>query len=155
MEQGRVAVCRAFGFSFKETVDPLYPMGIYSIPEIGAVGLSEEAAAAQGIDYEIGRAWFRSNTRAIISGTSEGLLKLVFRRDDRRLLGVHVIGDIAAELIHEGQAVLHHGGTIDYFIHSTPNVPTHAEAYKYAAYDALRRLTAGSRRASGTPHLQR
>jgi NAD(P) transhydrogenase len=140
MEQGRVAACRAFCLSFKETVDPLYPIGIYAIPEIGAVGLSEEAATAEGIDYETGRCWFRSNTRAIISGTSEGLLKLIFRRDDRRLLGVHVIGDIAAELIHEGQAVLHHGGTLDYFIHSTSNVPTHTEAYKYAAYDGLQRL---------------
>jgi NAD(P) transhydrogenase len=153
MEQGRVAACRAFGFSFKETVDPLYPIGIYSIPEIGAVGLSEEAAAAQGIDFETGTCWFRSNTRAIISGTSEGLLKLVFGRDDRRLLGVHVIGDIAAEMIHEGQAVLHHGGTIDYFIHSTSNVPTHAEAYKYAAYDGLQRLAGGSGRTTADPHV--
>jgi NAD(P) transhydrogenase len=155
MEQGRVAACRAFDLSFKETVDPLYPIGIYAIPEIGAVGLSEEAAAAKGVDYETGRCWFRSNTRAIISGASEGLLKLVFQRDDRRLLGVHVIGDIAAELIHEGQAVLHHGGTIDYFIHSTPNVPTHTEAYKYAAYDGLQRLTAESGPTKGDARVTR
>lgn len=140
MEQARVAACHAFGIPFKETVDPLAPFGVHSIPEVAMVGLSEEAAAAEGIDYEVGRGWFAQNTRARITGSTEGLIKLVFRREDRGLLGVHILGDIAGELIHQGQAVLHQGGTIDYFIHATFNVPTRSDAYKYAAYDGLQRL---------------
>ena len=140
-EQGRVAVCHAFGIPFKETVDPLPPFGVYSIPEVGMVGMTEESAAAAGIDHEVGRSWFAQNPRARIAGTTDGLVKLVFRRDDRTLLGVHVVGDIASELVHIGQAVLHVGGTIDRFIHTTFNVPTYAEAFKYAAYDGLQRLS--------------
>jgi NAD(P) transhydrogenase len=144
MEQGRVAACHAFGIPFKQTVDSLPPFGVYSIPEIAMVGLTEEAAAADGLDFEVGRAWFANNTRATIAGTTDGLVKLVFGRDDRKLLGVHILGGSAAELIHQGQAVLHFGGTIDYFIHTTFNVPTESEAYKYAAYDGLQRLPRSS-----------
>jgi NAD(P) transhydrogenase len=140
MEQGRVAVCYAFGIPFKETVDPLAPYGVYSIPEVAMAGLTEEAAAERGVDYEVGRGWFAANTRATIAGATDGLVKLVFARADRRLLGVHVLGDMAAELVHLGQAALHFGATIDYFIHTTFNVPTQSEAYKYAAYDGLQRL---------------
>jgi NAD(P) transhydrogenase len=142
MEQGRVAACYALGIPFKETVDPMPPFGVYSVPEAAGVGLTEEGAAAQGIDYEVGRGWFASNSRATIAGATDGLVKLVFRREDRKLLGVHILGDLAAELVHQGQAVLTYGGTIDYFIHSTFNVPTEGEAYKYAAYDGLQRLKA-------------
>jgi len=142
MEQGRVAACYALGIPFKQTVDPSPPFGVYSIPEAAMVGLTEESAAERGIDYEVGRGWFANNSRATIGGATDGLVKLVFRRDDRKLLGVHVLGDLAAELVHQGQAVLNYGGTIDYFIHSTFNVPAHSEAYKYAAYDALQRLQA-------------
>jgi NAD(P) transhydrogenase len=145
MEQGRVAACHAFGIPFKDTVDQLPPSGVYSLPEVAMVGLTEQAATDRGIDYEVGRAWFASNTRANISGETAGLLKLVFRGDDRRLLGVHVLGTLATELVHLGQAVLHFGGTIDYFIHTTFNLPTLTDAYKYAAYDGLQRL---SRRAT-------
>jgi NAD(P) transhydrogenase len=144
MEQGRVAACHAFGIPFKQTVDPLPPFGVYSIPEVAMVGLTEEAAAANGLDYEVGRAWFANNTRATIAGATDGLVKLVFGRADRKLLGVHVLGGSAAELIHQGQAVLYFGGTIDYFIHTTFNVPTESEAYKYAAYDGLQRLARSS-----------
>jgi NAD(P) transhydrogenase len=140
MEQGRVAACHAFGIPFKETVDPLAPYGIYSIPEVSMVGLSEEAAAAEGLDYEVGRGWFAQNTRANIAGSTEGLVKLVFRREDRVVVGVHILGEIASELIHQGQAVMHEGGAIDHFIHATFNVPTRSDAYKYAAYDGLQRL---------------
>ena len=98
------------------------------------------ACHEKGIDYEVGRGLFARNTRARIAGTTEGLVKLVFRRSDRVLLGVHIIGDLAAELIHLGQVVASQEGTIDYFIHSTFNVPTFSEAYKYAAYDGLQRL---------------
>jgi NAD(P) transhydrogenase len=142
MEQARVAACYALGISFKEIVDPMPPFGVYSVPEVAMVGLTEESAAAQGIDYEIGRGWFAGNARATIAGATDGLVKLVFRRDDRKLLGVHVLGDNATELVHQGQAVLTYGGTIDYFINSTFNVPTASEVYKYAAYDGLQRLHA-------------
>ncbi len=141
MEQGRVAACHAFGIPFKDTVDPLAPLGVYSVPELAMVGMTEEAARDAGIDVETGRTPFETNARARIAGATEGLVKLVFAREDRRLLGVHIVGDDAAELIHIGQAVLHAGGTIDYFIHSTFNVPTLSEAYKYAAYDGLQRLS--------------
>jgi NAD(P) transhydrogenase len=140
MEQGRVAACHAFGIPFKETVDPLPPYGIYSIPEVAMVGLTEEAATRQGIAYEVGRGWFSRNIKAVIDGGTDGLVKLVFRREDRVLLGVHILGDIASELIHQGQAVMHEGGVIDRFIHATFNIPTRSEAYKYAAYDGLQRL---------------
>jgi NAD(P) transhydrogenase len=142
MEQGRVAACSAFRIPFKETVDPIPPFGVYSLPEAAMVGLTEERAAEQEIDYEVGRGWFADNSRATIAGATDGLVKLVFRREDRRLLGVHVLGDLAAELVHQGQAVLNYGGAIDYFIHNTFNVPTQSEAYKYAAYDGLQRLAA-------------
>jgi NAD(P) transhydrogenase len=140
MEQGRVAACYAFGIPFKETVDPLAPYGVYTIPEAAMVGLTEEAAAERGLDHEVGRGWFAANARATIAGATDGLVKLVFARADRRLLGVHVLGEDAAELIHLGQAAVHFGATIDYFIHTTFNVPTRSEAYKYAAYDGLQRL---------------
>jgi NAD(P) transhydrogenase len=142
MEQGRVAACYALGIPFKETVDPMPPYGVYSVPEAAMVGLTEEDAAARGIAYEVGRGWFAGNTRATIAGAEDGLVKLVFATEDRKLLGVHVLGDHAAELVHQGQAVLNYGGTIDYFIHSTFNAPTESEAYKYAAYDGLQRLHA-------------
>jgi NAD(P) transhydrogenase len=92
MEQGRVAACYALGIPFKETVDPMPPFGVYSIPEVAMVGLTEEAAASKGIDYEVGRGWFANNARATIAGATDGLVKLVFKRDDRKLLGVHVLG---------------------------------------------------------------
>jgi NAD(P) transhydrogenase len=142
MEQGRVAACYALGIPFKKTVDPMPPFGVYSVPEVAMVGLTEEGAAAQAVDHEVGRGWFAGNTRATIAGATDGLVKLVFERESRRLLGVHVLGDHAAELVHLGQAVLNSGGSIDYFIHSTFNVPTESEAYKYAAYDGLQRLQA-------------
>lgn len=137
MEQARIAACCAFDLPLKRTSDLLPPYGVYSVPEVAMVGLTEEAAAAQGIDYAAGRARFAANTRAAISGAIDGMVKLVFERDTLRLLGVHVLGEAATELVHLGQAVLHFGGTIEYFIHSTFNVPTMSEAYKYAAYDGL------------------
>jgi NAD(P) transhydrogenase len=143
-EQGRVAMCHAFDIPFKDTVDPSPPFGIYSIPEVAMVGLTEEAAAAAGIDAVSGRHGFGSNPRSLIAGTTYGFIKLVFRRDDRRLLGVHIVGEEAAELIHVGQAVMHAGETIDRFIHTTFNLPTRSEVYKYAAYDGLQQLAGRS-----------
>ena len=144
MEQGRVAVCHAFDIPFKETVDPLPPFAVYSIPEAAMVGLAEESAEDRGADPEVGRGWFAENAKATISGFTEGLVKLVFRRSDRRLLGVHILGDGASELIHTGQAVIHAGGTIDRFIHTTFCAPTRSEVFKYAAYDGLQRLSGRS-----------
>lgn len=138
-EQGRVAMCHAFDIPFKDTVDPLPPFGIYSIPEVAMVGMTEAAAAEAGIDAEVGRSRFADNPRSLIAGTTYGFIKLVFRRDDRRLLGVHIVGEEAAELIHLGQAAMHAEQSIDLFIHTTFNLPTRAEAYKYAAYDGLQR----------------
>lgn len=143
-EQGRVAMCHAFDIPFKETVDPLAPFGIYTMPEVGMVGMTEAAAAADGIEAEVGRAYFADNPRSVIAGTTNGMIKLVFAVEDRRLLGVHIVGEEAGELIHAGQAVIHLGGTIDQFIHTTFALPTRSDVYKYAAYDGLQRLQ-GSR----------
>jgi NAD(P) transhydrogenase len=140
MEQARVATCHAFGIDFKHMVHPITPIGVYSIPEAAGVGLTEQAAIADGIDYELGIAPFARNSRAIVSGTTKGFVKLVFRPGDRRLLGAHVLGELATELVHHGQVVLQHEGTIDTFIQAVYNVPTLTETYKYAAYDGLQRL---------------
>ena len=137
MEQARVAVCWAFDIPFKRSVDPLPPFGVYAIPEVAMLGLTEDEAIARGIPHAVGRARFAANARATIAGGAEGLIKVVFARDDLRLLGVHILGDAATELIHQGQAVMHFKGTLDYFINSAFNVPTLSEAYKYAAYDGL------------------
>lgn len=150
MEQARVAICHAFGIPFKDRIDPLAPQCVFSIPEVAMVGLTEEQAQAAGIEYEIGRGLFSANSKARISGLCEGLIKVVFRRADRVLLGVHILGELASELIHQGQLVLHAGGTIDRFIHMTFAVPSRSEAYKYAAYDGLMRL---ERRAGRVPKL--
>ncbi|MDQ4095279.1 MAG: Si-specific NAD(P)(+) transhydrogenase [Actinomycetota bacterium] len=137
MEQGRVAICHAFGISLKDTVDPLAPLAIYSIPEAAMVGETEASAAAGGIDYAVGRHPFERNTRATISGATEGLVKLIFERDSLRVIGVHIVAEDASELIHVGQAVIQFEGTLEYFIHGTFAVPTLTDAYKYAAYDGL------------------
>jgi NAD(P) transhydrogenase len=140
MEQARVAMARAFDLPFKESVDPFLPTGIYTLPEVAMVGLTEEAARAAGHDVETGRALFESNARALIAGSIEGLVKLVFHASDRRLIGAHILGEEATELIHIARAVVHNGGAIDDFINTTFNFPTRADAYKYAAYDGLQRL---------------
>jgi NAD(P) transhydrogenase len=140
MEQARVAVCHAFGFEFKKEADRLRPNYIFSIPEIAWVGLTEQEAKASGVEYEVGRSSFSANAKARISGFADGLVKLVFRAEDRVLIGVHVIGEVASELVHIGQFVMHEGGTIQRFIDATFAVPTRSEAYKYAAYDGLMRL---------------
>jgi NAD(P) transhydrogenase len=140
MEQGRMAATHAFGIPFKQTLDPLPPYGVYSIPEAAMVGMTQQQAKGAAIDHEVGRAWFAHSPRAQIAGSTEGLVKLVFRRDDHRLLGVHIVGEIAAELIHHGQAAISAGEPIDTFIDRTFNLPTFSETYKYAAYDGLQRL---------------
>jgi NAD(P) transhydrogenase len=137
MEQGRLAASHAFDTEYRHAKTSAPAIGIYSIPEVGMAGITEEQARERGLDYEVGRARFTGNTRATIAGTTEGLVKLVFDRRDRRVLGVHILGETAAEMVHLGQALVQHGGTIDYFVHTAFNVPTWSEAYKYAAFDGL------------------
>jgi NAD(P) transhydrogenase len=144
MEQGRIAASHAFGTELGKGQRYEPPFGIYSVPEAAMVGLTEEEASKRGIDYAVGRGWFTTNSRANIAGATEGLVKLVFRQSDRRLLGVHILGDFASELIHIGQGVMQNQGTIDYFVHATFNVPTWSDAYKYAAFDGLQTLEPGA-----------
>lgn len=141
MEQGRVAVCHAFGLKYKQRVASLLPMGIYTIPEISAAGESEESCKEKGIDYCVGRARYENNARGHITGDTAGLLKLIFARADRRLLGMSIIGESATELIHVGMMVLDKGLPIDEFIEQVFNYPTLCEMYKYAAYDGLGNLS--------------
>jgi NAD(P) transhydrogenase len=139
MEQGRRAACHAFKVT-AESVPSLFPYGIYTIPEISTVGRTEEELTQAGIPYEIGKANYREIARGQIIGDSSGLLKLIFHLETRELLGVHIIGEGASELIHIGQAVLAHKGTIDYFVNTVFNYPTLAECYKTAAFDGINRL---------------
>ncbi len=140
MEQGRVAMCHAFGFPYTERLASQLPMGIYTIPEISAVGETAESCEIRKIRYEVGRAKYANNARGQIIGESTGMLKLIFRPENRQLLGVQIFGEGATELIHLGMLVLESGGAIDTFIELVFNFPTLSELYKYAAYDGLGNL---------------
>jgi NAD(P) transhydrogenase len=140
MEQGRVAVCHAFGFQYKQRVASMLPMGIYTIPEISSAGETEDSCKEKKIDYEVGRARYENNARGHIAGDTAGLLKIVFAPDDKKLLGVSIIGESATELIHIGMMALDNGLTINEFIEQVFNYPTLSEMYKYAAYDGLGNL---------------
>jgi NAD(P) transhydrogenase len=139
MEQGRIAACHAFGLPMPPAPS-YFPYGIYAVPEISTVGMSEEEVKEKSIPYECGIARFRETSRGHIMGLDTGLMKMIFSLKTRKLLGVHIIGEGATELIHIGQAVLNLKGTIDYFIENTFNYPTLAEAYKIAALDAWNRM---------------
>ncbi len=139
MEQGRVAVCNAFGEP-AVSVPELFPYGIYSIPEISFVGRTEEQLTAQAVPYEIGIAHYREIARGQILDDTTGLLKILFHRETRQLLGVHIVGEGATELVHIGQAVLGLQGTIDCLVSTVFNYPTLAECYKVAALNGLNRL---------------
>jgi NAD(P) transhydrogenase len=141
MEQGRVAVCHAFGFTYKQHLARLYPFGIYTIPEVGSVGLSEEAAREAKRDVVAGRAFYRDNARGKIVGDRDGVIKLVVEKGTRKVLGCHCIGERATELVHIGQSVMILDGTVDVFIDMVFNYPTLSEMFKYAAYDALGALS--------------
>jgi NAD(P) transhydrogenase len=140
MEQGRIAACHAFGMPMPPAPE-FFPFGIYSVPEISTVGMSEQEVRKRNIPYECGVARFRETSRGHIMGLNTGLLKMLFALETRRLLGVHIVGEGATELVHIGQAVLNLQGTLDYFIENTFNYPTLAEAYKIAALDAWNRMT--------------
>ncbi len=139
MEQGRLAACHAFGIR-AQSVPERFPYGIYAVPEISTVGKNEEELTEAGIPYEVGKARYKEIARGQILGDVTGLLKLIFHGETRQLLGVHIIGEGASELIHIGQAVLSFGGKIDYFINTVFNYPTLAECYKVAAFDGINRL---------------
>ncbi len=141
MEQGRHAALFALG-SKNSAMHDLYPYGIYTIPEISMVGATEERLTTKSVPYEVGIARYREIARGQILGDDSGVLKLLVHRDNRKLLGVHAIGTGATELIHIGQAVIGHGGTIDYLINAVFNYPTLAECYKVAALDAANRIAA-------------
>lgn len=140
MEQGRHAACHAFGAEVHSQPE-LFPYGIYAVPEISMVGLTEQECNERGIAYEVGIARFREVARGQIIGLREGMLKMLFSIETQKLLGVHIIGEGATELVHIGQAVISLGGTLDYFVQTVFNYPTLAEAYKVAALDAYNRMT--------------
>jgi NAD(P) transhydrogenase len=139
MEQGRIAARVAVGAIAKEP-QKYFPYGIYAVPEISTCGLTEEEMKERGIAYECGIARFRETSRGHIMGLDSGMLKLIFSLKTRRLLGVHIIGETATELVHIGQAVLNLKGTVEYFVENTFNYPTLAEAYKIAGLDAWNRM---------------
>jgi len=139
MEQGRLASCHMFGIPGKMPAN-LIPYGIYTIPEISMVGQTEEQLTRDKIPYEVGLARYAELAKGQMLGDDQGLLKLLFDPESLRLLGVHVIGDRATEIVHIGQVVLTMGGTIEYFRDAVFNYPTLAEAYKVAALDGLNKL---------------
>lgn len=136
MEQARVAMVHAFDLRYKERVSPVLPLAVYTVPEIAMVGLTTQQCSERGLPHFAGRAGYDKSARGQIIGDTDGLLKLVFA-PDRRLLGVHILGELASELIHLGAAVLARAGTIDEFIDAVYNFPSLSDSYKYAAYDGL------------------
>jgi NAD(P) transhydrogenase len=140
MEQGRIAAARAFSDRAATSNPGFYPYGIYTIPEISFIGKTEEQLTDEDVPYEVGMAYYREVARGQIRGDTTGRLKLIFHRDTRKVLGVHIIGEDATELVHIGQAVMTLDGTIDYFIDAVFNYPTLAECYKVAAFNGLGRL---------------
>jgi NAD(P) transhydrogenase len=136
MEQARVAMCHAFGMFKKEGVS-LLPTGIYTIPEASMAGQTEQAVRQAGIDYLVGRASYSQNPRGRLIGDEHGFLKLIFRRDNLRLLGVHAVGEQATELVHLGLMALVSEGDAELFNRACFNYPSLADLYKYATYDVL------------------
>jgi len=139
MEQGRIAAGRAFGLQV-QTDPESYPYGIYTIPQISFIGKTEEQLTDADVPYEVGVAYYREIARGQITGHTDGRLKLLFHRETLELLGVHIFGEDAAELLHIGQAVFKLKGKITYFINTVFNYPTLAECYKAAAFNGLNRL---------------
>jgi NAD(P) transhydrogenase len=137
MEQARVAMVHAFSLRYKDHVSRTQPLAVYTVPEIATVGLTEEDCQQKNIPYLVGRALYENNPRGQIIGDMSGMLKLIFSPTDKKLLGVHIIGELASELVHIGAEVVADGTTIDVFIAAVYNYPTLSDLYKYAAYDGL------------------
>jgi NAD(P) transhydrogenase len=148
MEQARVAMVHAFDLKYKDEVAVILPYGIYTIPECSMAGETEESLKAKGIAYVVGKATYAANARGHIIGDDKGFLKLLFRADDMKLLGVHMIGEQATELIHVGLTALILEQGADLFIQTCYNYPTLTELYKYATYDALGRRAAMIKKAA-------
>ncbi len=138
-EQGRLAAAHALGVKAESTPE-LFPYGVYTIPEISMVGRNEEELTADGVPYEVGKAHYKEIARGQIIGDSTGLLKLIFHLETHELLGIHIIGEGASELVHIGQTALALGGSVHYFVDAVFNYPTLAECYKTAALDGITRL---------------
>jgi len=151
MEQGRVAMCQAFDLKFKEKVAAEFPYGLYTIPEVSMIGETEESAAKKGLEFEVGRARYGDNARGQIIGDLKGMVKLLFTVADKKIIGVHIVGERATELVHIGMTVMHYGGTLDDFICMVFNFPTLSELFKYAAYDGLGKLARRNAFASSPP----
>jgi len=141
MEQGRIAAARAFGSNIQSN-PATYPYGIYTIPEISFTGKNEEQLTDEDVPYEVGVAYYREIARGQIRGDTTGRLKIIFHRETREILGVHIIGEGATELLHIGQAVMALKGTVNYFVETVFNYPTLAECYKAAAFNGLNKLKA-------------
>jgi NAD(P) transhydrogenase len=141
MEQGRIAVARAFNDMSTLSNPSFYPYGIYTIPEISFIGKTEEQLTEEDVPYEVGVAYYREIARGQIRGDTTGRLKIIFHRETHSLLGVHIIGEGASELLHIGQAVMALGGKLEYFVDTVFNYPTLAECYKVAAFNGLNRVS--------------
>ena len=146
MEQARVAMVHAFDLKYKTNVAGTLPYAIYTIPELSTIGLTEAQCIEEGHPYEVGRAFYGGNSRGQIIGDTKGMIKLVFDPSTLRLLGVHIIGEDAAEILHTGMMVMQLEGTINAFIDGVFNFPTLSEAYKYAAYDGLGNVALAQRK---------
>ena len=140
MEEGRKAMGHAFDLKYASGVGPFLPIGVWTIPEISMVGKTEQELTQDKVPYEIGVSKFEELAKGQMLGVDTGMLKILFHRKTRQLLGVHIFGERATEIIHIGQAVLAFGGSIDYFRDAVFNYPTMAEAYKVAGLDGLNRL---------------
>lgn len=140
MEQGRMAAQHAFDSSGSSMADNM-PMAIYTIPELSSVGHTESELRSAGVDFVVGRGWFNKSARGQIIGDVNGLLKLNVDRSTRKILGVHIVGESASELIHIGQLVMNMDGTVDELERNVFNYPTLAECYKMAAKECLAELT--------------
>lgn len=138
MEQARAAIVHAFDLEYKERLAPFLPLAIYAIPELSSVGLTEDECKEKNIPYLIGRAYYEENARGQIIGDLCGMIKLVFSSTDKKLLGAHIIGEQASELIHIASHVMLAEESIDSFIEAVYNYPTLADSYQYAAYDGLK-----------------
>jgi NAD(P) transhydrogenase len=141
MDQGRLAAYHAFGEPARE-LHGLQPIGIYTVPEISYVGKTEAELTAESVPYEVGMSRYRELARGAIVGDSYGMLKLLVSTEDRTLLGVHVFGTNATDLVHIGQAIMGCGGTVDYLVDAVLNYPTLSEAYKVAALDVTNKIRA-------------
>jgi NAD(P) transhydrogenase len=154
MEQGRIAVCNAFDIPFEGIVDPAPVSAVYGMPEVSGAGLTEEECRQKGLDYGVGRAELARTPRGAIAGR-EGLLKLIFLKDSRKLIGVHCIGDVASEIVGIGQMAIRCGATLSTIANMSMNTPTYSYAYKYAAFDGLRKVIPAARPVERPADLRR